>query len=481
MIRQQYSRDVAAGTVPDGADEDDFLERPTRRFLIDVVLRGLDWNPDDPTQVAEEARGWSGDGDRFYFDYLGIAPRTRAPVILVEAKGYDVMAARRPHGQNLAARDMAELISAALANLKDCSSSRAIIAEWEEWLRDLQGYVASLGNLGQATLRRVVITAGRWLIIFEEPVTAFILPGAPNVDHIHCFVSLEDIIERRKAVFDLLHRQRLVDTLSLTMPVAEALEILAPQTILQVFRGVVVATRETGGKRKLYPTRSVWPSLIVFSSGRIFAITDYEGVPTLEEPLDEGGFAEFLNDLSSRGAAFQARLLARLGRSDLQPLALAKFPGFRDGVGRRDVITAMVNPAPGSTSAMRAQAAQPQRSLVAHTGEPGGLQEYIVVTGENWFYKIEQPIGPECCFHAWPRAREAGVAAASPHMGKTSISYTESGQSQHCSHEELRRMRGQRCHIAVLETHLCCRACIFQTDCWASDADRLPCPVHAVS
>jgi hypothetical protein len=37
---------------------------------------GLDWNPDIPSQVAEEARSWGEDGDRLYFDYRGIAPRT---------------------------------------------------------------------------------------------------------------------------------------------------------------------------------------------------------------------------------------------------------------------------------------------------------------------------------------------------------------------------------------------------------------------
>jgi len=57
LIRQQYARDVAAGAEPEGADEDDLLERPTRRFLIDGVLRGLDWNPDDPAQTSQPAVG----------------------------------------------------------------------------------------------------------------------------------------------------------------------------------------------------------------------------------------------------------------------------------------------------------------------------------------------------------------------------------------------------------------------------------------
>jgi len=96
LIREQYARDVATGTEPAGADEEDLLERPTRRSLVDGILRGLDWNPDNPARVAEEARSWGDDGDRLYFDYLGVAPLTRAPIVLVEAKGYDVKAARRP-------------------------------------------------------------------------------------------------------------------------------------------------------------------------------------------------------------------------------------------------------------------------------------------------------------------------------------------------------------------------------------------------
>ena len=49
----------------------------------------------------------------------------------------------------------------------------------------------------------------------------------------------------------------------------------------------MVVTRETGGRRKSYPTRSAWPSIIAMSSHRLFAITDYEA-DAAEEPLDEG-------------------------------------------------------------------------------------------------------------------------------------------------------------------------------------------------
>jgi hypothetical protein len=52
-IRAQYARDVERGEVPSGADDDELLERPTRRFLIDRMLRALDWSPDDPGQIVE--------------------------------------------------------------------------------------------------------------------------------------------------------------------------------------------------------------------------------------------------------------------------------------------------------------------------------------------------------------------------------------------------------------------------------------------
>lgn len=187
-IRSQYARDVERGDAPLGADDDELLERPTRRFLIDRMLRALDWNPDDPDQVVEEARSWDPEDERLYFDYLGVTPRTRSPVVLVEAKAYDAGAPRQPRGAQLDARAMAELISGAIADLKSGRRDHPILAEWAEWaewLSDLRAYVASLDALGRSTLRRVVSTAGSWVVVFEEPIDAFTSDGAPNVGLIH--------------------------------------------------------------------------------------------------------------------------------------------------------------------------------------------------------------------------------------------------------------------------------------------------------
>jgi hypothetical protein len=345
-IRSQYARDVARGEAPSGADDDELLERPTRRFLIDQMLRALDWNPDDPDQVVEEARSWDPDEERLYFDYLGVAPLTRAPVVLVEAKAYDAGAPRQPRGAQLDARAMAELISGAIADLKSGRRDHPILAEWAEWLSDLRTYVASLDLLGRSTLRRVVSTAGRWVVVFEEPIAVFTGDGAPNVGLIHCFVSLEDVLDRHAALFRLLHRPRLVDTLPLTLSVAEALEVLKSNQISRIFRGVVVVTRESGGSRRTYPTRSVWPALIAISANRPFAIVDYEG-QALEDPRDPTKLADMIAVLSASGAAFEARLLRMLGRADLGPRPMAEFPGFPADLGRREAARPGIAPITG--------------------------------------------------------------------------------------------------------------------------------------
>ncbi len=472
-IRGQYARAVQEGEAPAGADDDELLERPTRRFLVDRMLRSLDWNPDDPRQVMEEARSWDADDERLYFDYLGIAPETRAPVVLVEAKAYDVGAARQPRGQNLDARGMADLISGAIGDLKSGRKDRPILAEWAEWLNDLRTYVRSLDELGRSTLRRVVSTAGRWVVIFEEPVDVFTGEGPPNVGLIHCFVSLEDILNGHAALFRLLHRPRLVDTLPLSLSPAQALAVLNPTAISRIFRGVVAVTRESGGSRRTYPTRSIWPAIIAITSDRPFAIIDDAGA-ALEDPREPGRMAEFIGTLSANGAAFEARLLQMLGRPDLVPGPMTEFPGFPRGLGSRKAAQPDVVPIAGSTPADALEGGANDVKFVIHVGGP--YPEYVIATGEHWFFKTAEPVGPACEFHEWPKARAKGVAAAQPLTGHSETSYTQSGDDIHCAHEELRGLRAARCKIAVLESHLCCRACRFNSICWAEDAERLPCP-----
>jgi hypothetical protein len=452
-------------------DVGEILERSTRRFLIDGLLRALDWNPDDPTHVGEEVRSRSrSTGKPLFFDYLGRA-LDRTPALLVEAKRVD---SELPHALRESppkSPEMARLLSRELGRLKGNVGKPELVASWVKWLKELIGYVKSLSPADQQRLARVAITAGQWLIVFESPSAALLAEGDPDPDGIVCFQSFDEMEQRSDEIYNLLGRERLIDRLPLTMTPGEALHVLQPDAIQAIFRGVVVTTQMVGPVRGRYPLRLIHPAVVVTSAGRGFAITQYLATP-LAEPTETELFADFLQKLTRQGDKFQADVLAQLGRPDLAPAPAAQYP-FSVAAARN---TDHFPPVAGSTAAQVAARVQPRSRLVGVTGEYGADGEFLVVTGESWFYKSVAPIGAECELHYWPKAKSRGVAGPKPSTGRNAGTFTSSGDLQHCEHEGLRGLRDERCHIRSLETHMCCRACIFHTLCWTpDDLPRLPC------
>jgi hypothetical protein len=469
LIRKQYAR-VEVGAAPPR----NMLERPTRRFLVDGLLRALDWDPDSPAQLVEEARAKSEDDDRLYFDYLGIAPQTQAPVLLVEAKGFDVALPRKPRGPKLDALGVATLIAEAVDALKRGDETLPIISEWAELLRDLHTYIGSLDAFSQANLRRAIITAGGWTIVFREPIATFRQSESANIDHIVCFISLDDMLLRHTDLYNMLHRSRLVDTLPLTLKVPEALRMIRVDRIGECFQAVLVATTmSSGARRQQYPTRSVYPALVVGTGDRWFTIVDYDR--PIEEPKRSDSIAAFLAELERNGTALLGRLRGRFGRG-LNPAPIEQFPGFPTRSSHYDLLAGPVMPVAGSTAARQALGKVDRRAFVSHSGEAGAPAEYIVVTGTAWFYKADRQAGGACDFHLWKSARDENVAAESAHSGYIVDSFTEDGQDRHCAHADLLGLRADRCHVRAIETHLCCKACIFESDCWSTDQHLLPCP-----
>ncbi|WP_354681957.1 hypothetical protein [Cupriavidus necator] len=470
IIRADVAASVEAGTVPNGLDIESMLERPTRRFLIDPMLRALGWDPDDPRQLTEEARSWAENGDRLYFDYLGLNQR-RAPTLLVEAKGADANAPRPPRAPDVSGEEMAVLISEALGILKSGSRPTAVLAQWAEWLSDLQTYVRSLGLLQRTTLRRVAITAGRWLIIFADPLACFVDDGAPGPGGIHCYTSLAEIVDRHSQIYRLLARRRLTDTLPLTLTLQEILEVLDPSAVEAVYRGVVVATRMSGGVRGQYPTRSVYPAIVLITDDRAFAAVDYYGVPA-EEPRDADGIEAFLTRLIDQGNSYERRVLGALGRTELTALPVEQYPITI----REPEIAQAFAAAIDSTEALAAAATPLRPQLARRTGERNAENEYLIITGQDWFYKAVSPFGPTCDFHSFPPARRLGVAGAEGQFDRVANAFTISGDPQHCEHADLHGMRSSRCQLDSIESHLCCRVCIFHRICWApQELARLPC------
>lgn len=451
---------------------EELLERPTRRFLIDGLLKALDWNPDIPGHIVEEVRSRDRDsGQPLFFDYLGRA-QDRSPALLVEAKRFDADLPRQPRGEVPASREIARLICDGLTHLKGGKNELEILSSWKGWLTDLIGYVKSLSEREQKGLARVVITAGQWLIVFKRPYVSFVADAVLDPDDVVCFSSFEEMETRSNEIFDLLNRARLVDTLPLTMDIGEAHAVIQPDDILAMFRGVVVSTQQVGPKRASYPHRTVIPAVVFLVGNREFAITRYGGGHVVE-PITIDGLGDFLQHLAAEGDNFEAGVLRFFGREDLRPSPVTLFPlTARTNVGS-------VHPPLIASTAARAAANQPRRpKLVLEVDEGGGAADYLAITGDVWFYKALAPFAGDCQFHSYPEARKAGFASEAASMGERSDSYTASGDLHHCEHQMLlsqRRPEG-RCQLRTLETHLCCRACVFHNVCWKpEELPQLPC------
>lgn len=471
VIRDQYARDPATAPAPTP-----LLERATRRFLIDDFLRALDWEVNDPSTVIEEARAKTATGERLYFDYLGLNPNTQVPVLLFEAKGFDIPLPRRPRGQPLSSQEMSSVISEAVNAIKRGDKSLPVISEWAEYLRDLHTYIGSLDKLGSATLQRAAISAGGWIIVFNEPIAVFRDAAQASIEHIRCFIDAEDIVGRHEELYALLHRKRLTDTLALTLKVGESLRLLSANIITDCFRAVLVATStSSGSRRQPYPTRTVYAALLVGAGDRWFAIVDYDG--PLEEPRSAERIDAFLASLDLLGAEFESSLASRFGRA-FAPLPIDQFPGFPPSRDTGGAALAEIAPVAGSTAARQQTIATGRKAYVCYSGEPGAPTEFIAVTGTARFYKKDRAFGTECQFHLWKEARAARVADTVAHTGYVADSFTEDGQDRHCAHNHLSNLRAERCQVRPIETHLCCRTCLFEADCWLDAADKflLPCP-----
>ncbi|PPU36955.1 MULTISPECIES: hypothetical protein [unclassified Xanthomonas] len=468
ILRSSYAGELNTGQVT----IEELLERPTRRFLIDGLLKALGWNPDIPDQIVEEVRSREKDsGQPLFFDYLGRA-YDRSPAMLVEAKRFDADLPRRPRGEVPPSHEMGRLICEGLNLLKTGRNELEILSSWKGWLTDMIGYVRSLPESEQKGLARVVITAGQWLIVFKRPYSSFVADAVLDPDDVVCFSSFEEMETRSNEIFDLLNRARLIDTLPLTMDIGEALAVIQPGDIQAMFRGVVVSTQRVGPKRASYPHRTVIPAITFLVGNREFAVTRYGGEPVVE-PITINGLGDFLQRLATEGGAFEAAVLRDFGREDLRPSPVTLFP-----LTARAFVESAHPPLIASTAA-RAAANQPKRpTLVMEIDESGGAADFLAITGDVWFYKAPAPFTGDCQFHNYPAARKAGFASQTASMGERPDSYTASGDLHHCEHQMLLSQRRQegRCQLKTLETHLCCRACVFHNVCWKpEELPRLPC------
>lgn len=472
LLREEYARGPETSRVPK-----ELTERVTRRFLVDEFLRALDWDPGDPERAVEEARTSHPSGDWLFLDYLGVDPHSRSPAVIFEAKSFDIEPPRPPRGKRPTSREMPVMIAAAIDALRRGDIKTGVLAEWTEYLGDMHRYLLSMDSKGRASLQRVVMSSGRWIIIFEAPCQTFLGDKPAEPELIHCFIDFDEILAGSDDILDLLHRERLVDTLPLVLDVADALLHITADRIERWFRGALVATSESSGARRArYPTRAIYPALVVHCGSRWFAITDLHARQPVEEPRSADRIGNFLQALERAGVHLEQRVAALFG-SAINPSPLEAFPGFPKARRTSNPLRGPFEPTPGSTADI-APAAPAARAFT--TVSDAAAHEFVVAVGIHRFYKTDIARGVPCSFHYWKAARDTALAEKAPHQGFTTGSFTEDGQDRHCAHAGMLALRADRCRIKEVETHVCCRACVFEGECWPEGGDRLRMPCRCV-
>lgn len=453
-IRRRY-----AGK-PEGQFVDQSLEAHARLYIVDSLLAALNWRPGIGSEngrpnLIPEAPIQSVEKKSIRFlDYLGLERDTDLPLLIVETKR---PSAPLPYTWKRA-ESYSEAVSRGLAG-------EPLKGGWDAWLRDLMDYIRSVHARTQRVPRRVVITNGDWLILFLNPLDAFLEGGNRDPNWILVFEDYTDIERRFRQLFiHLEYQQVLGETPALTQ--GELTFHLGPEEVDRAMHGLRLLYIEQRGLHSQYsPVIKVTP--VVFLHSRRGGWLRVEAPPQEHElPRESTKLPLHLDEVQQAGKDLLAKVNHGLGTM-VQPLPLARH--YED-----------------------------EETFDARRGvEERGADEYLVVTGDKTHYLLQVPSVLDCPYHDWSACKRLGVCNPGPIMEPSTRprSFFRSGELHHCAHRDVNSAKaapitsanqsrcGPRsgkegdafCEIWRFEQHLCCRTCAFEEVCTRTTVLWLPC------
>jgi len=457
-IRSQY----AGKSKPEQDLPDQQLEAHAREYFVNAFLAALNWRldarPEDglPNLVPEAPIRSAETGRIRFLDYLGLERGTDNPLLIVETKR---PSAGLPRNWEPAAT-YSDIVSRGLAG-------EPLYGDWNRWLNTLRDYVRSVHQRTQKVPRRVLITNGKWLIVFLDPSDAFLENGTSNPNKILVFVNRDDIERRYTELFrEVEHSRVLGEAPPLTS--AELPFYVEGSAVDRVMHGL----RLKYGKKEIVrqniiPVISIAP--VVFLRSQYGTWFRVETPPTVyfEIPNKTDDFSGHLTQVQEAAEQLLAEVQRGL-KTELKPISLV------DHYNDHDEFATL----PGV------------REL-----EP---DEFLVVTGDKTHYLLSQPSVLDCPYHDWEKCNTYGVPSNPGPIVSPSVSprsFFRSGESYHCAHRDVYNTKatpitaanrdrcgprsgqdGQAfCEIWRFEQYLCCRTCVFEEVCTSAKVFHLPC------
>jgi hypothetical protein len=417
----------------------------------------LDTSPEDglPNLVPEAPVESVERGTIRFLDYLGLERETNDPLLIVETKR---RSSPLPQLVKQPADTYEEVVSRGL-------TGEPLMGQWSKWLTAVGDYVRSVHARVNRVPKRVVLTNTDWLILFLDPLDAFLDGGKRDPDRILVFKNRSDIERRCRDLFCYLeHGIVLGETPGLTP--GELPFHVAGDAVDRLMHGLHLRYIKQPGVYLLSPAIKVAP--VIFLRSRYGAWLRLEAPPNdYELPHQGDRLREHLTEVRRAATNLLCQVNNGLGTS-LRPSPLSKHDEDED-------------------------AFEPIRGVVEC-----GQDEFLVVTGDKTHYLLPESSVPNCPHHDWARSQAAGVASNPGPIGARSIeprSFFTSTEMHHCTHRDVgsakasqitaeNQMRcgsrsGQEgqafCEIWRFESHLCCRTCAFEEVCTKASVFRLPC------
>jgi hypothetical protein len=446
-------------------DDDHPLEHTVRKFFLDRVLGALGWNFQARGEnVAEEAR-IRGDTTLF-LDYLGIHTESRTPLLIFEAKAWDkppVQPSRSTAaglGRSKRPSD-AGLLAAGLEFCKGLSTSSPVTSEWTESLEQLRDYVRSVHGRSGHIVSRVAISSGQWLVIFTDVENAFLGTERVNSESILVY-RIGEYVTQSDHIFGHLAYGRLAVSFPPFLRPSQLTAYAVATGVRRIFRALWVKRHKAGSVFDAHPQLLVYPALLIErSDDALLTVVDHSlGRETV--PYDVTRLSDHLDIMREKSERLLQLVIDELPGVPA-PSARLSFPGFS------------MRPLPGNSTGLAAMAMAPRFiNAVAASRD-----EFLLVTGSDTHFLLLRASVAACLGHDWQESKNVGAEVGPSALYSPSVhpaSFYPSGSDHHCAHRVIHGRRPTRCHVRPFEEFLCCRACVFQSDCWSLDESAaLPC------
>ncbi|HVQ39352.1 MAG TPA: hypothetical protein VMS31_17565 [Pyrinomonadaceae bacterium] len=325
-IRASYSDNPAGSTPP---SVDNALEAHLREYVVNAFLRSLNWRMDVsvedglPNLIPEVPIASSSDETTKFLDYLGTERGGSDPLLIVESKRPRSPLPKRKAASGkssataMADESLGSIISAGLGGTE-------LTGDWNEWLDTLRDYVQSAYDQRGKVPHRVVLTSGRWLIIFTDPANSFLSGGTRDPEKILVFTAEgddegnRDLIEQNYGeIFNWLENQRVLDEIP-PLTVAEVTFYINPDDIHRILHGLQVLYIEQPDFHEgpsvalsVSPIIRVMP--IIFLHSRFGAWLRVYSDRKIAIPHDDAELANHLKEVDEIAAALLEDINRRVG------------------------------------------------------------------------------------------------------------------------------------------------------------------------